>query len=118
MRGTDGRNQHHQNEQHVAKQSALDSEHLTAKLLKEKINEFLAQDQNKQRNILGELLFPMVEKLCVDIKDDGIAPKVTGMLIDLEVFEVTEILEFIENEESLKERVKEAVELLTAENNE
>ena len=30
------------------------------------------------------------------------------MLIDFEVFEVSEILEFLENEELLKERVKEA----------
>lgn len=40
------------------------------------------------------------------------APKITGMLIDFEVFEVSEILEFLENEELLKERVKEAEELI------
>jgi hypothetical protein len=34
------------------------------------------------------------------------------MLIDFEVFEVTEILEFLENEELLKERIKEAEELI------
>lgn len=34
------------------------------------------------------------------------------MLIDFEVFEVSEILEFLENEELLKERVKEAEELI------
>lgn len=34
------------------------------------------------------------------------------MLIDFEVFEVSEILEFLENEELLKERIKEAEELI------
>jgi len=37
------------------------------------------------------------------------------MLIDLEVFEVTDILEFLENEEKLKERIKEAEELISKE---
>jgi hypothetical protein len=58
---------------------------------------------------LGELLFPLVSKHC---DDDGMAPKVTGMLIDFEVFEVSEILEFLENEELLVERIKEAEELI------
>jgi len=44
----------------------------------------------------------MVEKL-VDEKEN--APKITGMLIDFEVFEVSEILEFLENESLLKERI-------------
>lgn len=34
------------------------------------------------------------------------------MLIDFEVFEVSEILEFLENEDLLKERIKEAEELI------
>jgi len=34
------------------------------------------------------------------------------MLIDFDVFEVSEILEFLENEELLKERIKEAEELI------
>jgi len=34
------------------------------------------------------------------------------MLIDFEVFEVSEILEFLENEELLKERIREAEELI------
>jgi hypothetical protein len=39
------------------------------------------------------------------------------MLIDFEVFEVSEILEFLENEELLKERVKEAEELIESTDN-
>ena len=37
----------------------------------------------------------MVERI---VKSNEEAPKITGMLIDFEVFEVTEILEFLENE--------------------
>lgn len=36
------------------------------------------------------------------------------MLIDFTVFEVSDILEFIENEEILKERIKEAEELINS----
>ena len=34
------------------------------------------------------------------------------MLIDFEVFEVTEILEFFENRDTLRERVEEAINLM------
>lgn len=45
--------------------------------------------------------------------DDNVdAPKITGMLIDFEVFEVSEILEFLENETLLSERITEAKELI------
>lgn len=81
----------------------------TPQQLKENINSFLNQDKEKQRSILGELLYPLVDKL-VDNKEN--APKITGMLIDFEVFEVSEILEFLENESMLIERIQEAKELL------
>jgi hypothetical protein len=55
------------------------------------------------------LLFPLVEKAS---GSSELAPKITGMLIDFDVFEVSEILEFLENEELLKERIKEAEDLI------
>lgn len=58
---------------------------------------------------MGSLLFPLVEKISTH---EGLSPKITGMLIDFEVFEVSEILEFLENEDLLKERIKEAEELI------
>lgn len=61
---------------------------------------------------MGELIYPSVSK---NSSSGEIAPKITGMLIDLEVFEVTDILEFLENEEKLKERIKEAEELISKE---
>jgi hypothetical protein len=57
------------------------------------------------------MLFPLVKQ----ISGDSLAPKITGMLIDLSVLEVTEILEFLENNELLVERVQEAVELIQSE---
>lgn len=39
------------------------------------------------------------------------------MLIDFEVFEIAEIIEFLESEENLKERVLEAEELINSGDN-
>jgi len=84
---------------------------ITVQNLRGKLQEFLALDDNRQRQILGEMLFPLVKQ----ISGDSLAPKITGMLIDLSVLEVTEILEFLENNELLVERVQEAVELIQSE---
>jgi hypothetical protein len=64
---------------------------------------------------LGNLLYAKVEAIIVDKKE---APKVTGMLIDFEVFEVTDIIEFVENHEELVERVKEAENLINTQSEE
>jgi len=45
--------------------------------------------------------------------NDDNAPKITGMLIDFEVFEVSDIIEFLESDDALLERVKEAEELIS-----
>lgn len=68
-------------------------------------------DQDKKRSILGELLFPQIKSLLKS--NDENAPKITGMLIDFEVFEVSDIIEFLESKEALLERVKEAEELIS-----
>ena len=51
------------------------------------------------------------------VKDiDGIdgdkVSKVTGMLIDTEILELDEIIDLLENEASLEERVQEALEVI------
>ena len=51
-------------------------------------------EKEEQRAKLGEYIFPNVKRIAHNPAD---APKITGMLIDLDVFEVTEILEFIED---------------------
>merc|ERR1712146_469750 len=84
------------------------SSSITVSSLKNKLSEFLQLDQDKQRQILGELLYPLVRQHTNDVN----APKITGMLIDLSVLEVQEILDFLEDPASLKERVEEAEELI------
>jgi polyadenylate-binding protein len=81
---------------------------ITVQNLRSKLPEFLALDQDKQRQILGELLFPLIRNKA----GPDVAPKITGMLIDLSVLEVTEILEFLEDPDLLAERVEEAKLLL------
>jgi len=73
----------------------------------------LQLDIDKQRQILGELLFPLIRERA----GETIAPKITGMLIDLSVLEVSEILEFLENPQLLDERVSEAEALIREEGN-
>ena len=57
------------------------------------------------------MLFPLVIN---EATDKNHAPKITGMLIDFTVFEVTDIIEFLENHEELKERVEEAEKLINS----
>jgi len=84
------------------------TELITVQNLRKKLNEFLGWESDKQRQILGELLYPKVSKHTTP----DLAPKITGMLIDLSVLEVQEILEFLEDDSVLQERVTEAAELI------
>jgi len=61
--------------------------------------------------MLGELLYPLVKDLA---KDKSLAPKITGMLIDFDVFEVADIIELLESKDHLIERVVEAEDLITS----
>lgn len=80
---------------------------ITVSSLKSKMQEFLGLEDEKKRQILGEMLFPKVK-----IFAPQHAPKITGMLVDLEVLEVSEILELLEDDALLKERIDEALELV------
>lgn len=95
-------------------QSPDDESNITIEYLRnqENIDKFLKMDQEKQRTILGELLFPLVSKI-----DPVNSPKITGMLIDLTVFDVPDIMRFLENETELKEKVGEAQKLIVSQNN-
>jgi len=66
-------------------------ESITIDNLFSKMELFIKLDKDKQRNILGELLFPKIKAAA----GDAIAPKITGMLIDLDVLEISEIIEFL-----------------------
>jgi len=58
----------------------------------------------EQKRVLGEQLFPMIHAICHDE-----AGKVTGMLLELDV---ELLLELIENPTTLDEKVNEAMEVL------
>ena len=51
----------------------------------------MALDKDRHRVLLGEMIFPEVKKFCTN---ESTATKITGMLIDFDVFEVSDILEF------------------------
>lgn len=59
-----------------------------------------------QKDIIGERLFRVVEKLYPDM-----AGKITGMLLEIDN---TELIQMIENQDSLKRRVEEAIAVLQA----
>jgi hypothetical protein len=44
--------------------------------------------------------------------DENLAPKITGMLIDFDVFEKEDMIELMENNEILIEKIAEAEELI------
>lgn len=58
----------------------------------------------KQKNILGERLYPLVERVQPDL-----APKITGMLLDMEV---SDIIHLIESPDALSNKITEAVDVL------
>eukprot|EP01017_Pseudomicrothorax_dubius_P005887 TRINITY_DN1159_c0_g1_i5.p1 TRINITY_DN1159_c0_g1~~TRINITY_DN1159_c0_g1_i5.p1 ORF type:complete len:159 (+),score=39.09 TRINITY_DN1159_c0_g1_i5:93-569(+) len=86
--------------------------HQTRKLdfetVKTNLRNFKTLQLNQKRNILGEFLYPKVENKV----GRQFAPKITGMLIDLEVMNEEEILEMIEDESTLEERIEEAKEVM------
>lgn len=64
--------------------------------------------------MLGEQLYPKVNQL-INVQSPesaALVPKITGMLIDFEVFEVEEIINFFSDTNTLRERIAEAQELL------
>jgi len=74
--------------------------------LKNNLAQFEALDPVEKKNVLGNLMYPLVD---AKVKNPEHVPKITGMLIDLEVLRPQEIVEIMENEESLKDRIDEAI---------
>ncbi len=65
------------------------------------------------RPVLGEPIYKKVPRL-MTLEDNGnrLAAKITGMLIDFDVFEVEEIFKMIDDESVLAERILEAEDLI------
>jgi len=83
---------------------------ITFDVLKRKWSKFQQLDKTKQRNILGEFLYPKVK----DRTGSELAPRITGMLVDLDAVEVDDVCEMIEQPEVLEERIREAKRLIMA----
>lgn len=70
----------------------------------------LAQlDENEAKQIIGERLYPLVSQ-----QRPGEAPKITGMLLEMEI---SEVLELLESPAELAEKVNEAYEVLRTSQN-
>ena len=65
---------------------------------------FLKLDKRKQRQILGNLLYPLVKEFA----GEKHAPKITGMLVDFSTFDVFEMIEFLEKPDILQAKISEA----------
>jgi len=74
--------------------------------LKRNLDTFEKLDNHEKKNILGNLMYPLVEE---NVTIPEHVPKITGMLIDLEVLRANEIVEIMENQEALKDRIDEAI---------
>ncbi|CAH1103453.1 unnamed protein product [Psylliodes chrysocephalus] len=65
-----------------------------------------AAPPQEQKQMLGERLFPLIQRMYADL-----AGKITGMLLEIDN---TELLHMLEHQESLKNKVEEAVAVLQA----
>lgn len=84
---------------------------LTVEDVKKRLDNFMTLDPKNQRQILGELLYPKV----LERASPKLAPRITGMLVDFEVLTIQDIIEMLENQNLLEERIQEAKELLEEE---
>ena len=77
-------------------------------------NEFMSMTEEDQKNILGNLMYRRVNDSNKASPD--MVPKITGMLIDLDILEYEEIIDILENDNSLKDRITEAIEVMNDSN--
>lgn len=78
--------------------------------LKANRKEFDLFDKEKQNQIMGTLMYNWILKS--DLVEESEIPKITGMLIDQEILELEEIIDILINDETMKERVAEAAEVI------
>lgn len=82
--------------------------------LKSNKNEFVTMSEEDQKNILGNLMYRRVNDS--QMATSEMVPKITGMLIDLDILEYEEIIDILENDSSLKDRITEAIEVMNDSN--
>jgi Poly-adenylate binding protein, unique domain len=72
-----------------------------------------------KKKALGTILYPLIRNIIAKNETENaneMTPKVTGMLIDLDVLSVGDILDSIKTEEVLARRVAEALDLIKEDN--
>lgn len=77
--------------------------------LKANVNQFTNMPGSEQKMILGNLMYQRVAEIT---KNLNLIPKITGMLIDLEVLSIAEIIEILEKKDILVERIDEAIKII------
>jgi polyadenylate-binding protein len=80
-----------------------------SKWLKQNLKEFEILPSEEKKNILGNMMYNRVNELN---PPTDLIPKITGMLIDLEVLSIEEIIEILENKTLLAERMNEAIKII------
>lgn len=80
--------------------------------LKDNLVSFKAKSLTEQKNILGNIMYQKVVEICTDKSQ---VPKITGMLIDLDVLSIEEIIEILETKPLLLERIEEAQKIIEEE---
>ena len=76
---------------------------ITLQEIKNKMDEFLKLDELKQRQILGLRLLPKIKGI-----EKEMASKITNLLTDFSIFTVDDVIEFMEKEDNLREKIEEA----------
>lgn len=76
--------------------------------LKNNTDEFNALPANEQKTLLGTLMYNQVKKYAPQDQ----VPKITGMLIDLEVLDIQEIADILNDDKTLQERISEAMKII------
>lgn len=93
----------------TSRQSEREQPH-TVEWLKKNKKEFTELSKDKQNQILGNLMYSRVQES--KLASTNQIPKVTGMLIDLDILDYAEVIDILENDAALKERINEALEIL------
>ena len=77
-------------------------------------DKFERNSEELRRQILGSHIFKKISEIK---PNNPHIPKITGMLIDKEVFSIEEILELLTDRSALEERVNEALGLISEQSN-
>jgi len=84
--------------------------------LKNNLDTFKNYSDSDKKNLMGTLMYSKILGV-LGQSEQAIIPKITGMLIDLEVLEIDEIVEILTDDTLLRERIVEAQAIIDDEAN-